>query len=452
MPDPIRLPAIEPPPEFRRDGLGYIFEPISAGVRLRVDYLRRTGDELKGEVKITMRASGAHLHQANLNLSSTTARNTLAKHLSVVTTDPSTGKSLVGWGTIIEAFCVGVMEAHRVGEPFLTLADVQVEDTTAHLVETVQPFGRATLVYATGGTGKGWYSLRLAVSAATGIPFGVHKVSRLVSVLILDWEDRPPVIKARLRMICKGLGIQVPQNIRYRRMRGALAGQIHQVAAELSAHGEQLVIVDSVEKACGSGGDSYSYQDRAAALFEGLDLLGDISVLLIDHTAAPATNQSGPEQVKKAYGSTFKGNWAGLAFELRSYQEKESPFSFVVLNEYKTNHGPKLKPIGFRYHWSGDGQFTLRSWDPNDLPDEIVPRTQEERCYLVLTRGPCSTADLAEETGLSKANVRTVCNRSKRIMRLDRETYTLVSRQQGETSHSPAPPGVDPYAIEELAL
>lgn len=422
-----RLDGVMGPEPFRRDGLGYVYEPEQIPVRLRVDYVKRHGDELRGEVKVTLRANNGHLHQANLNLSSTTARNTLAKHLDSVTRF-SDGKPMLAWGPVVEAFCVGVMEAFRVGDPFVTIADIQPDEASAHLVQTVQPFGRPTLVYATGGTGKGWYSLRMAVSAATGIPFGDHKVIRPVNVLILDWEERPQIISARLRMICKGLGIPVPRNIRYRRFRGPLATQIHQVAAEMAAHREEFVIVDSVEKACGAGGEGQGYQDRAGILFDALDLLGDVSILLIDHTAAPAAGRD-LSQVSKAYGSTFKGNWAGLAFEMRVHQEPESSQSFVVLNAFKSNHGPKPKPIAFRYDWADDG-FTLRSWDANDLPDEAVPRTNEEKCYQALARGPSSNADLADEVGLSKAVTRVTCHRSKRIMRLDKDTWTLVERHQ----------------------
>src|SRR5690349_21786738 len=85
---------------------------LEVGVRR----LSRSRGELHGEIDVSCglgtRSADGRLHKARFNLSSTSARNTLARALSSRAPVPD-----LDWSDVLEDFCRQVMAAEEAGEP-----------------------------------------------------------------------------------------------------------------------------------------------------------------------------------------------------------------------------------------------------------------------------------------------------------------------------------------------
>ena len=121
-------------------------EQIEAQVRR----IHEDGDQnLKAEVTLRsfrIDTEGKHLHQAQLNLSSTSARGTLAKRLqqSYRFLDDE-------WVDIVEQLCVLVIREHRKGEPVISLAEVEESEASAYRLKPILAQPHPSLIYGDGG-------------------------------------------------------------------------------------------------------------------------------------------------------------------------------------------------------------------------------------------------------------------------------------------------------------
>ena len=88
-------------------------------ISVRLDRLTEDSKHtVTGEITISSSVPGhrGHLHQARLNLTSTSARRTLATYLN--------SRAQGGdWDGIVEQACVRVLEGYREGEPLVHLAN-----------------------------------------------------------------------------------------------------------------------------------------------------------------------------------------------------------------------------------------------------------------------------------------------------------------------------------------
>ena len=91
---------------------------------MQLDHIAQSSKhEVSAEILIENRAPGMnrHVHQARLNLTSTSARKTLANHLH--------GRNeTLPWIDLLEQACVLVLRKHREGTPAIRLADMAVPD------------------------------------------------------------------------------------------------------------------------------------------------------------------------------------------------------------------------------------------------------------------------------------------------------------------------------------
>src|SRR4030095_8478249 len=195
--------------------MGYVFEPRAAPIRMTVDYLHRTRDDLSGEIVVESLVPGvpSHLHQARVHLSSTGMRRALALYLEGLTNG-----TVVNWPGLLEQFCSGVMRRERQGEPFEQAGGREAKNLPPEppdLVEHLIPAQAITLLYGLGGTGKGWLATFAAVCLATGTPLAGFGTNR-ATVLYLDWEDHKEILDRRIVRVRDGLGLAEPPTLHYR--------------------------------------------------------------------------------------------------------------------------------------------------------------------------------------------------------------------------------------------
>jgi len=118
-------------------------------VAVRIDRLHEnSSNSVVGEivVKTLLPGVASHLHQAQLNLTSTSARRTLAKHLEERLPE-------LDWRAIIEQACVLVLRAYREGEPVVELHDAPKREGPRHRVGPILIEGHPNLIFGAGGMG-----------------------------------------------------------------------------------------------------------------------------------------------------------------------------------------------------------------------------------------------------------------------------------------------------------
>jgi hypothetical protein len=405
------------PRPFRPEGLGYVYEPPGLDVRLRVDYLQRRAEDLTGEIVVEATLPGvpSHLHQARFNLVSTTARETLARHLMKKTPGEYEGSSLVPWGDVLEQLCTSVLRAVRQGEPFLRVGRRPPRERERDLVTPLLIANKATVLYGPGSHCKGWVAVACSVCVTAGVRLAGMAVQQ-GEVLYLDWEDDEDVLDMRVKQISRGLELPEPVELHYRACRGPLRYQVHQVAAHISKHSIRLVVVDSVQMAAGSVGERGSYEERAQEFFEALRQLGKVTALCIDHVSKEGKrNQQGTSD---PYGSIFKVNWARLMWEVRKDQDFGRPISRLGLYHAKGNHGPELPPIGLVLDFSQPDRVVVRRDDVQASADLVGRLPLHQQITLALRDGPLTDLQLASLLNVKPNVIRAEVSRRRKFERL----------------------------------
>lgn len=395
---------------FRREGLGYIFLPPGLGVQLRADFLKRHSEELHGvlTVESTLPGLPPHLHEAAHNFSSLSARTSLAKALG-----ERAGN--IPWRDVLEQFCVGVMRREREGTPFIDLSLEAEKPRELDQIERVVPWRAPTWLYGEEGSCKGLVATALAACVATGTPFLGLRV-REAKVAYLDWEDDHDEMVHRLAIVCRGLGVEVPQFYwRSCKRGGALKNQTNQVSKEFSALGIGFYVIDSVGLASGLGNERGGPEDTAIALFEAMGYI-DATPLCIDHVnKADAANKGQPA---KAYGSMYKMALCRHAWEIRKDQEDGATEAHIGLYNRKSNRGTRQAPIGIRATWFNDDAVLLQREDVRESPVLAQAGGVTLRIEHALRHGSLTVREIADELDESADKIRASLHQSRKFQKM----------------------------------
>lgn len=425
--------------EVEREGLGYRAYHTAEGVGLHLDRIvesRSTG-EVSGELSVALAPDG-HLVRTRFNLLSMTTRTSLAKHLTGL------AKLETPWLSILETFCLQVLELVRAGEKLETVGDKEPSLVLDYLVEPLLTRGKETILFGSGGIGKSTLAVAMAVSLESGQPvFPGWKVPRAGKVLILDWEDDGSTWNDRIRKCATGFGIEPPVML-YQRMRQPLHGAINDIASKVALNGIDLLIVDSVTRAMPGAREGSDASDSFKRLWDALELLAT-SALLIDHVSKL---QEGTRERTTPYGSVMKANWARAMFELREDEEDDDKrVRHLVLLDRKENHVAKGNPVGIRLHYS-PLSWVLGPEEPR-LGDEKAVRDAVlwMRVKAELGRaGKLSITELTEALGLQgkdpERRIREACARKPSLFgKTDDGRYFLLDTAHSGDAPAHAPPG-----------
>ena len=407
-------------PDVARVGLGYRLTFGQAGVEILVSRLRESRGELTAEIAITSRRSAldfadGHIHSSRFNLTSISARNTLATTLD---------KRVKGdWSAILERLCLAIVQQERRSQPVQLIGRLPRRPAPPKLLDPLLPLGQVSVVFAPGGVGKSTLAAAIAVTVASGEPVISGWSATRAPVLVLDYETTGEEWNDRVAAIAEGAGID-PPDITYRGCSKPLADDIEAVAAFATECRAGLVIVDSVGIASGSSREGSDANESTVRLFAALRSLG-VTVLLVDHVKGEDLQTSGPNS--KPYGSIYKVNLARSVWELRREKDAVGNRSDLLLLHVKVNDGPKHAPIGLTVDYSGDAiAFDLSAVEAPDLAGALPLR---ERMARVLRSGAQPAARIAEELGVPDAHIRSLLSRhSDMFTRLPDHRIGLVGR------------------------
>lgn len=414
--------AAESKKRLGRDGMGYVWEVDEHGVCLRVDYLSGRGDELHGEIAVTLR--GKHLHLARFNLSSSASRSTLEKALVAQTEGLE-----IPWKRLVEQFCVAVLRKEREGEPTRYAARSE-RRRLVYLVDNLVIKGKTNMLFAPGGSGKGYLCVGVCCAVAS------HRAIADLSVMeakpfYFDWEDDFETFEDRLNIVARGFDVDVPC-IPYRRMRGLLSDRINEMARAISDEGSDFVIVDSFSAAGGTVSERTSWDTVAHRFFDAIDMIPGVTWLIIDHV----TGEKLKDPSGKAFGSIQKMNRVRNAWEMRSEQEPGSPTAHLRLFDGKWNHTGRRKPFGICMEFAGDG-VTFKGEDPTTNGDLSLA----DKMALELDRGPLSTGVLATALKVGSNSIRAEISRNPDRFTRDRRGFVLLKREdESDVVGDPAEP------------
>jgi len=368
-------------------------------ISVRLDRLAEDSKHtVTGEITISSSVPGhrGHLHQARLNLTSTSARRTLATYLN--------SRAQGGdWDGIVEQACVRVLEGYREGEPLVHLANHPAPESLQYRVGNLIQEKQASLFFGEGDSGKSLLSQYLAVLVATGTNHNGF-TPEPGPVLLLDWETDEDTAWERLNMITGGMGIPIPENIYYRYCSGTLASDIETIHRHCLDKGIQFVIVDSAAPAVSEVESS----DMTSAYFRALRSLR-VTTLTIAHVAKFGKDN-------EPFGSIFWRNMPRANFRVNSARDPGDPRFVLGIKHTKSNNAQRLRDIGLEMEFA-DGNVTFKRVDIADHPDLSGTLPLLERITASLKDGAKNVKDIAEMLQVSENSVRGTINRKKDLFR-----------------------------------
>jgi len=368
-------------------------------VAIRVDRIRNHSDSVTGEitVKTLLPGHNIHVHQARVNLTSTSARRGVAKHCEERVPD-----SALDWQKIIEEMAVTVLLKVREGEPVVSLHDVGPREGPRYRLAPVLLEGHPNYLFGDGGTGKSFLAAFFGVLVSSGTQHcGLTTMPG--RVLYLDYETSAEEMHERIAAIEEGLGDPGCSRILYRFCVQPLASDIEEIQKVVAENEIEFVIVDSAGPAL--GGEKGDPKDPVIEYFRALRSLR-ICSLTTDHIT------KGEGGRKLPYGSIYKFNLARNVFELRKAQEAGEDEMYVGLYHRKANFGRLLSPIGFRLSLKEAADGTLSSVTFTTAKVRDVPALAEgmgarQRILdWVLSEGSQTVKDISEGLGIATNLVR----------------------------------------------
>jgi hypothetical protein len=324
-------------PTLRAVGGHYRLSWSDERLLAEVDRIREDSHfNVTAEVCIRSTAPGtpSHLHQARLNLTSTSARRTLANHL---------GERLnhLDWNAVIEQLTVKVLQAHRQGEPVIELATHSASDRVGYRLMPLLQEKQATLLFGHGDTGKSWLGILAGLLVASGMPH-VGLDPEPGNVLYLDYETDEDTIFERANMVSVGLNMALPSGFYYRYMSQLLAADVEALQKHVLEKEISLVVVDSAAPAVGEPESA----QMTADYFRALRSL-KVTSLTIAHRA-----KMGKEN--EPFGSIFWRNLPRANFLANGVHDPGASSFIIGLKHTKSNNGQRLKDIGLELSFSGN--------------------------------------------------------------------------------------------------
>lgn len=315
----------------------------------------------------------------------------------------------IDWRSMIDAICSRILVSQQEGPPRATVG-LDEEAGANWLIEGLVEEHQTTSIYGDGEVGKSWQLLAAMVSLVSGeeiIPG--WRPMRRGNGLVLDWETDQETINRRVRMICRGAGIDyVP--IPYVACDGPLIDQLPWILERVHEEHIDLIGVDSVEAAMmGSRSDGADMNDTAGKINQVLRKVGK-SAILVDHVNSQAAASKG--LAGKAYGSVFKRNWVRMSYELKRVHD--SGDGMIHLGAYctKRNNGPRFDAFGLA--WTINDASA--SWQREAISEPALAAALpvRKRVEIALNESsPLSVTTLAELTGATVANLRVEFSRDK---------------------------------------
>lgn len=376
----------------------YSLELLPARVTLSVDRLRRSSQELWGELAVhvdsSIMPSALHidglLSLGDMNFSSVNARTTRAKVLA-----RRSGVERLDWEGFLEEFSLRVINAERHGKPAVVLADIELnvtdEQTDAWSLRGFPILKTLPMVlFGDSSSGKSYFATWLAGElAAEG-----------VNVLYADWEFEVNEHRKRLQRLFQPM----PRNVFYVRCDTPLPAQSDRLYRIIKEHQIGYGIFDSIGFAIDGPAEA---QESARTYFKALRQLG-IGSLNIAHIAKAREDGKDPT----IFGSTFfRAGARSVWYVDRATTNPPGEIRFG-LHHRKNNVGELLAPRGYKLvfnaHTTRIEDVDIKTVDELSVQLPILDRIKKQ-----LSEGAMTPKALSEELNLPIGSIRSCLSRHK---------------------------------------
>jgi len=390
-------------PELKREGDVLILRWANAGVRAEVEQLRRERHDLHAEVTWYVDdplVEYPHLHGAKLNMSSTSARDSLARYLA----ERTNGMGL-DWPVLIEQLCVLAKREDARGEPFVKIGKgTEAPADRLYRIDRLAEENQITMLYGDSGAGKSTIGVAAALSVQSSVPvLGLRPEPG--PVLYLDYETDRSEQDRRVRCIAKGYGLTDCPEIDYRQMMVPLADDITSIRRHVDSEGISLVIVDSVGFACGGEPEKAETSLRMYLALRQLNA----TKILIHHVTGAQSQEKGR---RHPFGSVFHVNVPRAHWEARAAPETESTTLRIALYNRWSNNAPRFRPMGYELTFVKDATY-IKSTDMLAVPELAAGLSLSDQISGALRSGALSVRDLTEQVESTDGAIRTCLNKHK---------------------------------------
>lgn len=401
---PAKAPG-RPPSLDRLPGGGYAYTLPDDAVRIEARYLRRDHGQLHAEVDVQCEWIGASRHGkslscADLNLSSQTARKSLAKHCAershTKADDP------FDWMQAIDGACLEVIRAERQGEDVIVLDDAPDDaDQNVEVLGLQIPADAVSLLIAHGDSLKSMIALFVACTLAL----------RGIAVLYLDWEWTAARHKARKQRL---VGPERLPHLHYLRCTAPLSVEHDRIRRYCEAHQIGFLVVDSVGLACDG---KLSDDDTAVRFHRCLHTLPP--ALAAAHVPKSSLSPEAKGDAIGPFGSVFFSNLARMTWLVKKQPGETPDVVTVGLFPQKQNDGERQRPVGLGFTFTPERIIVA----PADLAEveglaEKLPLSARI-AHLVKAR-PLTFAAIAEELNAKTDSViKAVTRNTRTFTRLD---------------------------------
>ena len=346
--------------------------------------------------ELTLRSTepghSGHIHQARANLTSTSARVTLANRLAK--------NSLLPWDSIIEQVWVLVLAAHREGEPLVQLSDMEMPTSAPYTLWPWLQARQATVAFGAGDSGKSYLALYFATLVATGI--SQHDLRpEQGNVLYLDYETDRDTTWERLNRITAGLDLPIPETLFYRYQYQSLANDIEQIQRHVLENKISLVVIDSAGPATGEPESA----QMTTEYFRALRSL-QTTTLTVAHIAKNGKDSD-------PFGSVFWRNLPRSNLRIMADHEPGVPEFTIGLQHTKSNNQARVQAQGYTLKFSED-DVIFKPCDLATIPDLSKTVSLTQRIRSPLSYGALPFAELVETLEEPAPSVRTALNRQHR--------------------------------------
>lgn len=387
----------------------YYYTWTDLGVSVGFNKLREKSDGLHGELWVvgdtSRNGQSDHIQWTAFNLSSATTRRNTA--LQLARRPGGQHVKAEQWIEALEFACTYTAQELRRPVPLIDLSEGDPPLEIPYLVYPLLPERQPTVLFASGESSKGWLALGICLSLRLGgevLP-GLRPV-RQCNSLYLDWETEDDSNKRRLLYMSRGLGLENrPAGVYYQRMHRPLADELGTVRELLRKTSAELLVIDSIgPAAAGSGSSDIRDSDAAMRFMSAIRTLRTTS-LLIGHVSKAVAVQKGSD-AGSVIGSTFYQLLARSAWELKADADSQP----IVVGFYhrKANLGPRQSSFALKLTFRDKPFYDLR-FSRASLEDSVVVADRAplpQRMVAALRHGSRSTSDLAEDLGVSQAEVR----------------------------------------------
>lgn len=362
---------------------------------------------LNAEVRwaTTLPGMASHLHEARLNLSSTTARESVIKAVSNRIGRDSELRPV--FEDFVEIACVTAIRSFRQGAPLVNLAH-RTPVAPQFAVESLFPLHKRIQVFAPAENMKTTLMLAFLMDIVMGVPSLGFTVQQ-GGAAYLDWETDEDDATSIWHRLAQGRDLPYVPDLFYQRVHGPIWQQAESMAPQFTREGISVVALDSAFWACGGNPND---QDKVGMMFQGIDDLGPVTAVLLNHTASSETEKSR----RRHYGLEHFRNASRASWELRKAEQSQDNWIHLGLYRDKVNMRRREGPYGFRVRFDGDeGPIYIERDDEGlvENPELDESRPASDRILNELAHGKATLKQLASALNLPEGTVKVAVHRLK---------------------------------------